>query len=142
MIGPATGPWGFLDFAEEIADLVIPGVVRDYGLTPPGSLSTADLPAKYIGTVVGNRTPFVFCQGEGSGMMTITLTIAIEPIVQNLPEQNRIDTLTMMDSARIAIMEGDMALSRVVNLDIRQDVATDMAGIHYWAVVAAITARG
>ena len=141
MIGPITGPAGFLEFAENIAALAIPGVVRDYGLAPPMSLSTAGLPAKYLSSARGTGAPIVFCEGEGSKMMVLSVIIAIEPHVQSIPEANKRNTLQMMDDAYVEIMEADLALSRVVNLEIRQDIVP-MAGVEYWAVVAEITARG
>lgn len=138
---PLYGPTAFADFVHNIAAMGVAGVVKDFGLEPPMSLKTAQLPAKFIGDIGGDRSPFTFCFGDGSGMMTVQLIIAIEPVVQGQPEHNREMTIAMIDNLVHAVGQADLATSKT-ELSVRQAVARTVAGETYWAVAAELTARG
>jgi len=136
----------FSDYVEGLAATVIPGVVRDYGMDPPASLNTADMPAKFLRLPVEGRSRFTLAidgaDRHGSGLMTCEVVVAIEPVVQDLPEPNFTRTVAMVDDMTKALVKADVALSwpEAVTVQVRADVI--VAGTAYWAVVASIRARG
>ena len=140
---------GTVDFATYVAGLagvVVVGVVRNYGLEPPASLNTADLPSKFLRLPIEGRSRFTLAvdgaNRHGTGLMTCEVVIVIEPIVQDMPEPNFTRTVAMVDNVTKAFSQADVALSwpESVTVAVRADVI--VAGIAYWAVVASIRARG
>jgi len=140
---------GTVDFAtyiQGLAALVIPGVTRDYGMEPPGSLNIADMPAKFLRLPVEARSRFALAidgaNAHGSGLMTVEVVIVMEPVAQDLPEPNFTVTVNMCDAATKALVKADVALSwpEAVTVQVRADII--VAGIAYWAVVATVQARG
>ena len=138
------GPTRFSDYIKAVAAVEVTGVVRDWGMEPPGSLATADLPAKFIRVPNSARERYVFCVGgaqyQGSGDMTVEVIVCINPVVQGLPLSNTILTAEMTDNVLRAYLQADIAMSWPT-VEIRQ-VIMNVAGIDYWALVSQVTARG
>lgn len=133
-------------FVGGLADLSIPGVAYDYGMEPPLSLNTADMPAKFLRLPVEGRSRFALAiegaDAHGSGLMSVEVVVVIQPVAQDLPEPNFVKTVAMCDAMTKAIVKADVALSwpEVVGLQVRADIV--VAGIAYWAIVATVQARG
>jgi len=144
MIG--TGTVDFASYVAGLAAVAVVGVTRDYGLEPPASLNTADLPSKFLRLPIEGRSRFTLAvdgaNRHGTGLMTCEVVIAIEPIVQDQPEPNFTRTTAMVDNVTKAFAQADVALSwpESVSVQVRADIF--VAGIAYWAVVASIRARG
>lgn len=143
---PSIGTVDFADYVANVAAVAVAGVARDYGLEPPASLNTADLPAKFLRLPVEGRSRFALAvdgaDRHGTGLMTIEVVVAMEPIVQDFPEPIFTRTTAMVDAITKAYLKADVALSwpEAVSVQVRADVV--VAGIAYWAVVASIRARG
>ncbi|MBC8445760.1 MAG: hypothetical protein H8D74_01035 [Chloroflexi bacterium] len=139
------GTVDFINYVEGAAEIVVPGVVRNYGMEPPLSVSTPDLPAQYLQLPVTNRERFALAiDGEdmhGSGMMTVEVVVVLEPIVQDLPQPNFTRTVEMVDALTKAYTQADIALSWPI-VSVRVTAETLIAGTVYWAAVATVTARG
>ena len=144
--GPIEGTVDFINYVEGLAELVIPGVVRDYGMEPPQSLNTADMPAKFLRLPVESRSRFALAidgaDAHGSGMMTVEVVVVLQPVAQDLPEPNFTSTVEMCDAMTKALVKADVALSwpEAVSVAVRPDI--DVGGFMHWAVVASVTARG
>lgn len=134
----------FLTFVQGAANTVVPGVVHDFGMEPPGSLKTAQLPAKFLRVPRTTRERFAFCvQGadaHGRADMTVEVVIAFLPVAQGMPEDNFTQTCTLVDHITKTFTKADIAASwptvsvRIVNMEI--------GGEMYWVAVAEITATG
>jgi len=134
----------YLNYVQGVAATAVPTVVKDFGMEPPGSLSTAQLPAKFLRLPRTNRERFAFCvQGadaHGSGMMTVEVVIAFMPVAQGMPEDNFTNTVQLVDHLTKTFTKADVALDWP-DVSVRVTVM-EVAGIDYWAAVAEITARG
>jgi len=142
---PYEGTVDFINYVEGAAQVVVEGVVRNYGMEPPPSASTPDLPAQFLQLPVTNRERFALAiedgEAHGSGMMTIEVVVLIEPIVQDLPQPNFTATVEMVDALTKAYTQADIALSwPIVSVRVVADFI--LAGHMYWAAVATVTARG
>lgn len=139
------GTVDFINYVEGAAEIVVPGVVRNYGMEPPLSVSTPDLPAQYLQLPVTNRERFALAidgkDMHGSGMMTVEVVVVLEPIVQDLPQPNFTRTVEMVDALTKAYTQADIALSWPI-VSVRVTAETLIAGTVYWAAVATVTARG
>ena len=139
------GTVDFINYVEDLAELVIPGVVKDYGMEPPQSLNTADMPAKWVQGAKEERSRFALAIGgadaHGSGIMTLQVVVAFKPVAQDMPEWNFTRTVELCDAMTKALVKADVALSwPEVSLEVRPDI--DVGGFMHWAVVATVTARG
>ena len=134
----------FSDYVKNVAGVQVVGVVRDWELEPPGSLATADLPAKFIRVPTSTRDRYVFCVGggdyQGSGEMTVEVVIITNAVAQGLPLSNTTLTAEMADHLLHAYTQADIAMSWP-SVNVRQTIFS-IAGIDYWALVAQVTARG
>ena len=140
------GTVDFSTYVQGLAAEAVEGVVRDYGMNPPASLNTADMPAKFLRLPVEGRSRFALAvegaNRHGTGMMTCEVVIVMEPIVQDQPEPNFTRTVSMTDKVTKTFTKADVALSwpELVSVQVRADIF--VGGIAYWAVVASVTARG
>lgn len=138
------GTVDYHDYVTGLAATAVPTVVHDFGMEPPGSLSTADLPAKFLRLPRTNRERFAFAidgaDAHGSGMMTVEVVVAFLPVVQGMPEDNFDQTVQLVDHVTKAFTKARVAISwptvscRVTVLEV--------AGLAYWVVIAEVTARG
>jgi len=134
----------FLTFVQGCAAEAVPTVVHDFGMEPPASLNTADLPAKFLRIPRTTRERFAFCvQGansHGEADMTVEVIIAFMPVVQGMPEDNFTKTCTLVDHITKTFTKADVGSTwptvsvRVANMEV--------AGISYWVAVAEISAGG
>lgn len=131
-------------FCLAVANVNVPTVVKDFRMEPPGSLSTAQLPAKFLRLPRTERERFAFCvQGadaHGSGMMTVEVVIAFLPVAQGMPEDNFTQTVGLVDHLTKTFTKADVAASWP-EVSVRV-VVFSVAGIDYWAAIAEVTARG
>lgn len=136
--------YDFRTYVEGVAATTVPGVTKDFGMEPPQSLSTPMLPAKFLRVPKSTRERFAYCvEGadmHGSGMMTVEVIIAIEPVVQGLPEPNFTATVNMSDNVTKAFTKADIAASWPTVTTRVQEYTVH--GHNYWALVAEVTARG
>ena len=134
----------FLTFVQAVAAVAVPGIAHDFGMEPPASLSTADLPAKFLRVPRTTRERFAFCvtgaSSHGEADMTVEVIIAFMPVVQGMPEDNFTQTCTLVDHLTKTFTKADVAASwptvsvRVANMEV--------AGTAYWVAVAEISAAG
>lgn len=138
------GTVDYHDYVTGIAAESVPTVVHDFGMEPPQSLSTADLPAKFLRLPRTNRERFAFAidgaDAHGTGMMTVEVVVAFLPTVQGMPEDNFNQTVQLVDHITKTFTKAKVAISwptvscRVTILPV--------AGIEYWVILAEVTARG
>ena len=134
----------FLTFVQGVANTAVPTVVHDFGMEPPGSLKTAQLPAKFLRVPRTTRERFAFCvQGansHGEADMTVEVIVAFLPVSLGMPENNFTQTCTLVDHLTKTFTKADVASSwptvsvRVANMEI--------GGESYWAAVAEVSAAG
>jgi len=134
----------FLTFVQGVAAEAVPTVVKDFGMEPPGSLKTAQLPAKFLRVPRTTRERFAFCvQGahaHGEADMTVEVVVVFMPVVQGMPEDNFTQTCELVDHLTKTFTKADVASSwptvsvRVVNMEI--------GGESYWVAVAEVSAAG
>lgn len=134
----------YLAYVQAVANVNVPTVVKDFRMEPPGSLSTAQLPAKFLHLPRTTRDRFAFCvegaDAHGSGMMTVEVVIAFMPTIQGMPENNFTKTVELVDHLTKTFTRADVAASwPTVSVRV---VIFQVAEIDYWAAVAEISARG
>ena len=135
----------FLTFVQAVADVAVEGVKHDFGMEPPPSLSTADLPAKFLHIPITTRQRFAFCvQGAGShgqAEMTIEVIVAFMPVVQGMPEDNFTKTVELVDYITKAYTKAEHVGSNWPTVSVRVQEWL-VAGISYWAAVAEVSVAG
>ena len=134
----------FLTFVEAVAAESVPTVKHDFGMEPPGSLKTAQLPAKFLRVPRTTRERFAFCvtgaNSHGEADMTIEVIVAFMPVAQGMPENNFTQTCALVDHITKTFTKADVASSwptvsvRVANMEI--------GGESYWVAVAEVSAAG
>ena len=132
------------EYANGLAVLAIPGVVHDFGMEPPFSLTEAGMPCKWLRLPKQPRSQYVFSvdglEYQGTGLMTVEVVIAVEAVNMGLPEPNFRNTVALTDAACKAIITADVAMSWPT-ANARVDIVM-VSEMTYWAVVAQATARG
>ena len=129
----------YADFVTDLAGLSISGVTRQFTY-PPTSLDTADLPSSWVQLPRGDSNPLTFQANGGWPTLRADLVVAVEAVAQEQQAQNFSDVLTMMDAVMTALRSADICKGPL-SWTIRQDVV-EVAGTHYWAVVAEVEGRG
>lgn len=135
----------FLTFVEAVAATAVPGVTHDFGMEPPGSLSTAQLPAKFLRIPRTTRERFAFCvtgaNARGQATMTVEVVVAFMPVVGGLPEDNFTQTCELINNITITFLQEESIGSTWPTVSVR--VANmEVAGTAYWVAVAEISAGG
>ena len=136
----------YIGFVQGVAATAVPGVVHDFGMEPPGSLSTADLPAKFLRLPRTQRERFAFAVDgadmHGTGIMTVEVVIAFMPTVQGLPEDNFTETVRLVDAITKTFVKAETVPAMSwPEVNCRVTVFS-VAGIDYWSILAEISARG
>ena len=135
----------FIDFVRAVAAVPIGTVTHDFGMEPPPSLSTADLPAKFLHIPRTTRQRFAFCvQGaasHGQAEMTIEVIVAFMPVVQGMPEDNFTKTVELVDYITKAYTKAKDVGSNWPTVSVRVQEWL-VAGISYWVAVAEVSATG
>jgi len=134
----------FLTFVQAVANTAVPTVIHDFGMKPPGSLETAQLPCKFLRVPRTTRERFAFCvsgaSSHGEADMTVEVVVAFMPVSLGLPENNFTQTCTLVDHLTKTFTKADVASSwptvsvRVANMEI--------GGESYWVAVAEVSAAG
>ncbi len=135
----------FLTFVQAVAAVAVPGVKHDFGMEPPGSLKTAQLPAKFLRVPRTTRERFAFCvQGanaRGQAEMMVEVVVAFMPVSLGMPENNFTQTVALVNAITLAYLQAEDVGSswptvsvRIANFEVGQEV--------YWAAVAEISAAG
>ena len=105
----------FLTFVQGCANEAVPTVVHDFGMEPPASLSTADLPAKFLRVPRTTRERFAFCvtgaDSHGIAEMTVEVVVVFNPVVQGLSEPNFTETVKIVDHLTKVFTKADVASS-------------------------------
>lgn len=139
------GPVSFINYIEGASEIVVDGVVRNYGMEPPSAINDADMPVQFLQLPVSNRERFALAiegsDTQGTGLMTIEVVVVLGAVALDLPRVNFTDSVEMVDALARAYIHADIALSwPVVSIRVTPDVI--VAGIAYWAAIATVTARG
>lgn len=132
----------YAGMVEAIASVEIATVIRRYS-APPDSLNSADMPASFPRTPSGDEGPMTYQAQGGWPTMRAELVVCYEAVAQDAGEPNFAGTVALMDaiaSALRAITPGTVGRGPV-SWTLRQEIVS-VAGIGYWAVIAAITAHG
>ena len=129
-------------FVEEVGQLVISGVTRQY-IYPPLQISTADLPASFVRPPRTAHAQLATCDEVGD-VFTVQLVIAIEPTGQNVQPSNYAALLTMLDNVNTALKGATFTnlLPASWTLAAQDSQPIILSNAAFWGVIATITAQG
>lgn len=125
-----------------VSTLSVTGVTREYG-EPPGSLSTADLPASFPEGFQIVQEPLTFKAHGGKAELLLEFVIAVEPYGQGTLPQNFTLMTTLadaLDNALRTASAGDGTLRWEIRAGTRAGPIL-VADIAYWGVRAIIQGR-
>jgi len=133
-------------FIKGLGDLEVRGVEHNFGWEPPGSLTTAQIPAKWVLVPRGTMATWTLEGGASTGILNQVIVVAVIPIAQGQYATNLIATVKMFDNLWHAIANCDLDTDEVAisklwgNLAITAELEID--GTKHWAVVADVFGRG
>jgi hypothetical protein len=137
----------YLEFMQALSDLVVPGVLKAYGLTD-APLALNALPAQWaeipgMGDVVGETEPA--CTGQTSNVKYWRgrVVVVLIPVAQGLTGTNFLAAITMVDTLAAALdgIAGELGIGPAsYTVTIRPDLV--VADIRYWAVTADVSVLG
>lgn len=125
-----------------VSTLSVNGVTRKY-TDPPGSLSTADLPASFPEGFQIVQEPLTFKSHGGRAGLLLDFVIAVEPYGQGTIPQNFSLMITLADALDNALRTASAGAGKLV-WEIRAGTRAGpilVADVAYWGVRAIIEGR-
>ena len=136
---------GVWDFLMGLGELSVPGVTRNFGVGAPGSLSTANTPAKWV------RFPRLSAQlitaegGAVTGLLRAEMLVAVMPVAQSTSAFRAEQLAIMMDNMWYAIGTADLSTDEIAISKLTFDVRRDerlISGEKWDVLIALIEGRG
>ena len=134
-------PTTYEDFIDGIEAVAITGVNRTYQGPPSGTPSTADCPCKFCIYPGGSERSLVFGMQGGRRSLRVEFWIVVEPVAQNIGEENWKAGVKMMDTASVAFQNAACITSAHLEWEIDL-VEKDISGVRFWTVVMIIRGNG
>ena len=129
-------------FIDNMEDITITGVVRQFSQGPPTSVTDGDIPCTFVKLPSVDEGPMVFQNQGGWPRFRATLVVLVKAAAQDLQGENFDAVVDMMDNVSSAFRGescGDLAKSHIT-WNMRQGIET-VAGTEYWAVFVDVEAQ-
>ena len=128
----------YAEFINGLRDLVVAGVTNLQ--EPPASISSEDLPAKWVQLPSGKEPSMTFGYNGGWTTFKADVVVAVIPSAQGTPNQNWVAAVAMLDTLTTALRGADVCESELT-WSIQQ-TGVSVGDATYWAIVANVEGSG